>query len=472
MRDSDDDAFAVDVIHNLLTKYMHMMKCVPNIICKRQRLKSQDFKKVEIEYRLSSMQPGLPTWFIARSHRFSLGIHWRRGAIFTDGKEKRNLALVEAFDQEKLIRLTVVGTNPHNFMSILKDGLELTFKRYPGLKVRSFVPCPENNDNNPCEGKFPYQKLEEALDRGLPSMQCQSCFSQIEINKLLFGIGGRDTVLFSYLDQTIGSINDLISDEKIIDIQQKNNFENQAFIIHQVHRIIYQAISTLHEKQSDELTRIYQSLEGISDNFDLLHRRFISQFKAFQAHDDSHCPSTFLFKAGSGRESILNNAPLELHLLCQHPKQIHPATQPINKDPKYSPYIIHNPKEWICKTLPYINAILQLISYAPFLPKNPLSESKDLIDKCIDHMEYVTQKVDDFSEGYSLLSASSSQTLTDKGNITVNGSQLRVFRTLLDKLDPSQEWQGLKKWLSPEGHYLWLCPYHFDQCNKHFDEFE
>ena len=37
---------------------------------------------------------------------------------------------------------------------------------------------------------------------------------------------------------------------------------------------------------------------------------------------------------------------------------------------------------------------------------------------------------------------------------------LRALRQLLDRKDPQQDWGGLRKVQTPEGHYLWLCEYH------------
>jgi hypothetical protein len=37
---------------------------------------------------------------------------------------------------------------------------------------------------------------------------------------------------------------------------------------------------------------------------------------------------------------------------------------------------------------------------------------------------------------------------------------LRALRFLLDEKDKEQHWGGLKKVLTPEGHYLWLCKNH------------
>jgi hypothetical protein len=37
---------------------------------------------------------------------------------------------------------------------------------------------------------------------------------------------------------------------------------------------------------------------------------------------------------------------------------------------------------------------------------------------------------------------------------------LVALRQFLDEKDPEQRWGGLRKVLTPEGHYLWLCKYH------------
>ena len=114
---------------------------------------------------------------------------------------------------------------------------------------------------------------------------------------------------------------------------------------------------------------------------------------------------------------------------------------------------------------PYIKAIVQLVSYAPMLPSSPLAQAADLTEKCLEDMESLLQQIEQFSEGVSLPTVS-----TYDDEISVDGAQLRAFRSLLDEVDTTHEWQGLKKWLSPEGHYLWLCPYHYEQCSKHFNE--
>jgi len=46
------------------------------------------------------------------------------------------------------------------------------------------------------------------------------------------------------------------------------------------------------------------------------------------------------------------------------------------------------------------------------------------------------------------------------------GAALRALRQLLDEKDPGQHWGGLKKVLTPEGHYLWLCEYHAEEYTR------
>jgi hypothetical protein len=41
-----------------------------------------------------------------------------------------------------------------------------------------------------------------------------------------------------------------------------------------------------------------------------------------------------------------------------------------------------------------------------------------------------------------------------------SGPSLRAIRLLLQEQDPQEQWGGLRKILTPEGHYLWLCEHH------------
>ena len=105
--------------------------------------------------------------------------------------------------------------------------------------------------------------------------------------------------------------------------------------------------------------------------------------------------------------------------------------------------------------------MIQVMKYAPLIPISPLEKPSELMAKCLEHMELTMEQVEK-------LAVDSKVTVDISYNnpSKVDGAQLRELHKLLKNLDPSNTWQGLKKKFTPEGHYLWLCPYH----HKHFDE--
>ena len=44
--------------------------------------------------------------------------------------------------------------------------------------------------------------------------------------------------------------------------------------------------------------------------------------------------------------------------------------------------------------------------------------------------------------------------------LVAEGAELRLLRWLVEELDPARYWGGLRKTLTPEWHYLWLCEEH------------
>ena len=100
----------------------------------------ENTREIKVLYRLNTMPPGIPTWFIARSHRFSKKLHWRTGALLGHG-DGQHLALVRADTHRNIVELAVRGPTPAAFFSVLDDGLNLTLERFPGLQITRQVPC-------------------------------------------------------------------------------------------------------------------------------------------------------------------------------------------------------------------------------------------------------------------------------------------------------------------------------------------
>jgi small GTP-binding protein len=68
---------------------------------------AQPHNEISMKFSLDKTMPaGIPTWFIARQHRFTTYNHWRYGALFADEK-KRHWGLVQAFPHDRYLRLIV-----------------------------------------------------------------------------------------------------------------------------------------------------------------------------------------------------------------------------------------------------------------------------------------------------------------------------------------------------------------------------
>ncbi len=79
-----------------------------------------------MNFQVSEILPGIPTWFIARQHRFTIdqgerrGIHWRTGVLFRD-REGKHLGLIRTLRDDSInanyLNLTVRGPVPHAFLT-------------------------------------------------------------------------------------------------------------------------------------------------------------------------------------------------------------------------------------------------------------------------------------------------------------------------------------------------------------------
>jgi len=139
-------------------------------------------------YLKADMPPGIPTWFIARTHRFTTGNHWRHGALFADDK---HLGLIQAHPNERLLVLSVRGPYPQYFFSILQEGLKVTLDRFPGIKPTQTIPCPEKDTKGErCKHEFDYDDILKRLEK-LPNrneIECPKCLRLINVYKLIYGV--------------------------------------------------------------------------------------------------------------------------------------------------------------------------------------------------------------------------------------------------------------------------------------------
>jgi len=299
---------------------------------------------------------------------------------------------------------------PHNFFALLKDGIEVTLRRFPGLNIDLTIPCP-GHDGGACPYEFNYADLLRAVQITPPvlELQCHKSYKPVLISALLFGLHWR------------------------------------------MHDVVLERIELLETKRIEKEDIILDEIRSLKE---LAQREFTNIYRREQKKIESHCPNVFVLRPRKGSiwGERLSGQMVELHLYCQAPGCWHPTE-------KGGVYKIKNPAKWVRKVAPYLQKLVGVLKYAAPLAgpwvgmalpeyekmfKNDIRLMTELIKKLPDKI--LCDDADKFTKKY--------------GFVQVKGAELRAIRLLLDKKDPQKDWGGLKKVLTPEGHYLWLCEHH------------
>jgi small GTP-binding protein len=338
----------------------------PNYQTQWNQIQTQDnCKTITMTFKFNTLPAGIPRWFIARSHRFTTNIHWRSGALFA---HENHLALIQASERDNIVQLSVRGPNPHNFLALLKDGLEITLARFPGLKIERKISCLGHN-GQACPHEFNYDKLLKRYEKNKLTIECLESLEKVSVPQLLYGLDRRtQDLLLSRLDELA---------------KNQNSSELKAL---------------------QELTQ----------------RQFTNTFHRQQANIDTHCPNVFALKTPEGQK---------LQLYCQAPGNWHPTTEG-------GLYEIKEPAQWLKTIAPYLKRLIAVLKYAT--PQM----GKKIFRRDIETTQTLANK------------------MPNKQGDLEQDAALRALRHLLEEQDPQQHWGGLKKVLTPEGHYLWLCEHH------------
>ncbi|MBD2159465.1 leucine-rich repeat domain-containing protein [Limnothrix sp. FACHB-1083] len=383
-----------------------------------------DGPQIAFRYHLNFVPPGIPTWFIARQSRFSIDRHWRYGALFAyDDGGVRHLALLDLPLGERSLRLTVRGPHPQNFCTLLHDGItQLLAERFPGLQVTPKVLCP-GHDGQPCTHEFDYQQLRT---RKKPLIECPSAEEDLVVDRLLYGIDRRTE------QQVLQRI------ESLTETVLKNQAETRS------------ELQSLREQTSREFTK---------------------QFAADQSKVDRCCPTIFTIQPCSGgdRFSSLKQAvlgqKLELQLYCEHPGCCHPVEQ--------CRYELTDGARWLKSLSPHLNKLVTLLKVVA-----PLAGPTAGLTAAIDNERWkagleFTKELAGQLPHLSIADLDPDLAEGDRGRfdrlaeepIAADDRQLWALRQFLKDREPDFERSGLGKGelqlvLTPEYHYLWLCPEH------------
>jgi len=383
-----------------------------------QALLVDNSRELSMIFRMSAVPAGIPTWFIARQHRFTTYTHWRSGALFAD-MDRTHKALILADGHSRVAELRVRGPHPHDFFALLRDGFELTLARFPGLGVQRSVPCP-GHAGIPCAHKFDYANLLNAIDRKPPilEIQCPVTFESVSIPGLLFGI----------------------------------NWHARDAVIDRIEEARGELVGELHEAKS----KIDEVSTGLEVNVRLMQREFLKLFYREQRLVETQCPNVFTITpaAGINWRRVVGER-VNLRLYCQAPGSWHPTAS----GGQYQFTIQAN---WLRRTLPYITGLIGVLKLAvPFV-----GPAVGVIDsayaKSVEYDVKLMEKlVAALPSAYNkLVEANAITSAGQSVKAHKSGASLRSLRLLLESLDKGQVWGGLAPILTPEGHLLWLCDDH------------
>jgi len=400
----------------------------------------QPYREISMRFVLDKTMPaGVPTWFIARQHRFTTNLHWRYGSLFID-HEQRHWGLIEAYPHDRHLRLAVRGPAPQDFFALLRDGLELTLRRFEGLGVAKMVPCP-GHDEKPCGYEFNYEHLRKRIERAPPKneIECPLGEDNVYVPRMLYGLHPDTT---------------------------------------------YQMLSRkLDEARAGVEDKVEEALGGLR----YLQRELTKHYNALQRAEEASCPYVFVMRGGafdgdliglfgptgahgvfdSLRETVWKRR-VELQLYCQQPGCWHPVGYERGKDdPATGLYQIEIGSDFLRLVAPHLVRVAKLFKLTSPLfgawvswaePEKYAKQFKEDLGRMNKLAEQVAPAVEDSHEAKR-----AGALVEGRDPREANGAMLRALKRLLEEKDKTGAWGGLTRKLSKEGHYLWLCPTHAEE---------
>lgn len=390
--------------------------------------------EISLRFKLGSLQPGIPTWFIARCHRFTMNTHWLNGVLFKD-EDDRHRALIIADDRDNMVQMTVRGPFPQRFMSLLRDGFRDTLKRYKGLEVIRKVPCPGGHNDlvdGPCLHEFDLDNLEKWIikrpeEDTVPCPYCGESFSRL---RLVEGIGAA-------------SLTQDLTEQRIIEVI----------------------------REESQLTRLHLDIQ-ITNLIKYHERNFLRAFYLEQDREMVTCPNLFTVRQVP-KSGVVKKQEWHIQLYCQQPGAWHPVGEP---------YIIEEQKEWFTKALPYLKTLLKVLSVVAPLANAALAITDVVGDKVqFAHDQHVTfenevKMMGELLKGAKVVAEMERpfgeriHDLPERSTFRkAEGAELVPIRDFMDQLAEIDEQKGRPKWAgltrrqTPEGDILWLDEEHLQE---------
>lgn len=394
---------------------------------------------IRLRYRLHTVPPGIPTWFIAREHRFTTGLHWRSGALLCD-LDGVHLGLVTVDRHAKTVEVAACGPYPHDFFAVLKNGFEQTLQRYPGLEVVRLVPCPGPPDGEPCPHEFRHDHLVRRLgvDRPREFVECPVHLGDLDVRTLLLGIGAAIPertfeLAFSSIDQRLTDLDTALA-MRLTDIEGRADD-----ILDAVRQTRTQEAAIAADQQ----------------------RTFLASLRQRDSRESAICPGILSVARVPRRRvlELLTGHVLLLSLYCEAPGAWH-------RIPGAAPYRVRvRPETELGRSVvAHTRRVLKVLRYAVPLVGPVLgvaaADLGEMLKNDLELAQAVLEAMPEEEPAQEPDGPDGSPLRTVTRIRANHHSDYRAIHALLQVLDPKEHWAGLNKVTTPEGDTYWLCPDH------------
>lgn len=368
---------------------------------------ARSFPEIKLVYDFSqfvSLQAGIPTWFIAREHRFTADCHWRNGVLLHSHQESA-WALLTADPLARTVELTVRGPYPVAFFSQLKASFErILTDRYPGVPYQLLVPCPcRRKQAQPCAHVFEYDDLRRRMHPSInkPFIECHKSLKDVYVPSMIAGFDAQPLEKIQLDIETMGAKIDRI------DARQQ------------------------------------------------LMLDFLRSITERQRLQEVQCPSVFLIT--SERKGVGRQHEFRLRFCCEYSHQWHPI------EGKQAVLTFRRPAAWFEPIAPHLRTLVHVLQQLlPVVGDVAGALSFPLSATILSEISLMKDFVALFPEGEAAPGHNGFRP-GGPSRVAHHEGDFRWLAAALHELDPSEYWGGLTKTTTPDGLTVYVCRTHLKE---------
>ncbi len=182
---------------------------VPNLLPPIQPNYDWDKKiNLKLEYHYEFMPAGIISRFIVRnSDLIKENLYWKNGVVI---RYENVEAEIVSHQFEKKLKISIKGINKKGLLSIIRRELENIHKTQNYPDVTEMIPCNCNECKSSDSPFFhSHDNLINAKRKKKFKVQCQNSFDDVDIDKLLDGVGSLPKSILSGIVNIYGNNNEI-----------------------------------------------------------------------------------------------------------------------------------------------------------------------------------------------------------------------------------------------------------------------